>query len=134
MGSEMDAADFAEQRTAGLNLLTRANQIAERNRETWCNSMLELERGELLLLDASEEAGGEADAAFRQAVDIAADQGAKTLELRASMARARHCAKQGESQKALDMLSPIYGWFSEGFETPDLLQAKMLLGEFQRER
>jgi hypothetical protein len=91
--------------------------------------MLELERGELLLLDA--EAGGEADAAFKHAIDIAAAQGAKTLELRASVARARHCAKHGEGQKALDMLSPIYGWFSQGFETPDLLQAKTLLGELR---
>ena len=108
----------AGQPAAGLRLLIEANQIAERNHEIWCNAMLELERGELLLLDASEEAGGEADAAFKHAIDIAVDQGAKTLELRASVARARHCAKQGEGQKALDMLSPIYGWFSEGFETP----------------
>jgi class 3 adenylate cyclase/tetratricopeptide (TPR) repeat protein len=121
----------AGQRAAGLKLLTEANQIAERSHETWCNAMLELERGELLLLDASEEAGEEADAALKHAIDIAADQGAKTLELRASLARARHCAKQGEGQKALDMLSPIYGWFSQGFETPDLLQAKMLLGELR---
>jgi magnesium-transporting ATPase (P-type) len=55
----------AEQRAAGLKLLTEANQIADRNHETWCNAMLELERGELMLLDASEEAGGEADAAFK---------------------------------------------------------------------
>jgi class 3 adenylate cyclase/tetratricopeptide (TPR) repeat protein len=121
----------AGQRTAGLELLVEANQIAERNHETWCNAMLELERGELLLLDGSEEARGEADAAFKHAIDIAADQGAKTLELRASVARSRHWAQQGEGQKALDILSPIYGWFSEGFETPDLLQAKMLLGELR---
>jgi predicted ATPase len=121
----------AGRRAAGLELLTEANQTAERNHETWCNAMLELERGELLLLDASEEAAGEADEAFKLAIDIAADQGAKTLELRASVARARHCARRGEVQKALDMLSPIYGWFSEGFETPDLLQAKMLLGELR---
>jgi class 3 adenylate cyclase/tetratricopeptide (TPR) repeat protein len=121
----------AGQRAAGLRLLIEATQIAERNHETWCNAMLELERGELLLLDASEEAGGEADAAFKHAIDIAIDQGAKTLELRASVARARQCAKQGEGQKALDMLSPIYGWFSEGFETPDLLQAKTLLSELR---
>jgi len=119
----------AGQRAAGLKLLTEANQIVERNHETWCNAMLELEHGELLLLDA--EARGEADAAFKQAIDIAADQGAKTLELRASVARARNCAKQGEGQRALHMLSPIYGWFSQGFETPDLLQAKTLLAELQ---
>jgi class 3 adenylate cyclase/tetratricopeptide (TPR) repeat protein len=120
----------AGQRAAGLKLLAEANQIAERNHETWCSAMLELERGELLL-EASEEAGREADAAFKHAIDIAAGQGAKTLELRASVARARHCAKQGGRQKALDMLSPIYCWFSQGFETPDLLQAKTLLGELR---
>ena len=121
----------AGQRAAGLRLLIEANQIAERNHETWCDAMLELERGELLLLDACEGAGREADAAFNHAIDIAVDQGAKILELRASVARARLCAKQGKGQKALDMLSPIYGWFSEGFETPDLLQAKTLLSELR---
>src|SRR5262249_52032996 len=119
----------AGQRAAGLKLLTEANQIAERNGETWCNAMLELERGELLLLGPSEEE--EADAAFKHAIDIAANQGARTLELRASVARARHRAELGDGQKALDMLSPIYAWFSQGFETPDLLQAKMLLGELR---
>jgi predicted ATPase len=118
----------AGQRAAGFKLLTEAAQVAERNHETWCNAMLELERGELLLLDGSEEARGEADAAFKHAIDIAADQGAKTLELRTSIARARHWAQQGEARKAWDMLSPIYGWFSQGFETPDLLEAKTLLG------
>ena len=73
----------------------------------------------------------EADAAFKRAIDIAVDQGAKMLELRASVARARLCAEQGKAQKALDMLSPIYDWFTEGFETPDLLQAKTLLGELR---
>jgi tetratricopeptide (TPR) repeat protein len=121
----------AGQRATGLELLLEANQIAERNHESWCNAMLELERGELLLLQGSEEAKGEADAAFKHAIDIAADQGAKTLELRASAARARHWAQQGENQKAWDMLSPIYGWFSQGLETPDLLQAKTLLGELR---
>jgi tetratricopeptide (TPR) repeat protein len=118
----------AGRHAASLKLLTEANQIAEANHETWCNAMLELERGELLLLNGSEE---QADAAFKHAIDIAADQGAKALELRASIARARHCAQRGKGQKALDILSPIYAWFSQGFETPDLLQAKMLLGELR---
>jgi predicted ATPase len=118
----------AGRRAAGLELLTEANQIAERNQESWCNATLELERGEVLLLDASEEAGGEADAAFKHAIEIAADQGAKALELRASFARACLWAER-ERQKAFDMLSPIYGWFSQGFDTPDLLQARTLLAE-----
>jgi hypothetical protein len=110
-------------------VVSRAAQIAETNNESWCNAMLEVERGELLLLDASEEAIGEADAAFTHAIDIAIDQGAKTLG--ASVARARLCAATGEGQKAVDMLGPIYGWFTEDFETPDLLQAKTLLGELR---
>jgi class 3 adenylate cyclase/predicted ATPase len=122
----------AGRRAAALKALSDANQIAERNHETWCNAMLELERGELLLLEASEEAGREADAAFKHALDIAADQGAKTLELRASIARARYWAQKGEGQKALDVLSPIYGSFSQGFGTPDLLQARTLLGELRQ--
>ena len=121
----------AGQRAAGLKRVTEAGQIAERNHESWCNAMLELERGELLLLDASEGAGGDADAAFKHAIDIAAEQGAKMLELRASIACARLCAEQGEAQRAFDMLSPIYRWFAQGFETPDLLEAGTLLGELR---
>jgi tetratricopeptide (TPR) repeat protein len=116
---------------AGLELVTEAAQIAARNEENWCNAMLELERGELLLLNRSEETRGDADAAFRHAIQIATDQGAKMLELRASVARARLCTDYGERQKALDILSPIYGWFAQGFETPDLREARGLLEALQ---
>jgi class 3 adenylate cyclase/tetratricopeptide (TPR) repeat protein len=121
----------AGERAAGLDVVSEAARIAERNNESWCNAMLEAERGKLLLLDASDEARREADVAFRHAIDIATDQGAKTFELRASVARARLHAEQGESRKAFDMLSPIHGWFAEGLETPDLQQARALLGELQ---
>jgi tetratricopeptide (TPR) repeat protein len=116
----------AGQRAAVLKRLTEATHIAKRNEESWCDAMLEQERGELLLLDGSEEAS-RADAAFKHAIDIATDQGAKSLELRASIARACLRAGQGRCQEAFEMLSPIYGWFSEGFDTPDLLQARALL-------
>ena len=121
----------AGERATGLKLVNDAAQIAKRNGESWCDAMLELERGELLLLEASEEVRGEADAAFKHAIEIAADQGAKTLELRASIARARLYVAEHEGQKAFDMLSCIYGLFTEGFETPDLLQARTLLGELR---
>jgi class 3 adenylate cyclase/tetratricopeptide (TPR) repeat protein len=121
----------AGDRAAGLRVVSEAAQIAERNNENWCDAMLELERGELLLLDPSAEARGEADAAFKHAIDIATDQSAKTLELRARVARARLCAAKGEGRKAFDMLWPIYGWFAEGFETADLLRARTLLGELR---
>jgi class 3 adenylate cyclase/tetratricopeptide (TPR) repeat protein len=121
----------AGQRAAGFKLLTEAAQVAERSQESWCNAMLELERGQLLLLDASEEACDEADAAFKHAIDIAVDQSAKTLELRASIARARLYADQGEGQKAIDMLTPIYSWFAHGVETRDLLRARTLLSQIR---
>jgi class 3 adenylate cyclase/tetratricopeptide (TPR) repeat protein len=121
----------AGQRAAGFKLLTDAAQVAERSQESWCNAMLELERGQLLLLDASEEGCEEADAAFRHAIEIAADQSAKTIELRASIARARLYADQGEGQKAIDMLTPIYSWFAHGVETRDLLQARTLLSQIR---
>jgi hypothetical protein len=116
---------------AGLKLVTEAAQIAERNEENWCNAVLELERGELLLLDGSEETRREAEAAFKHAIEIATDQGAKMLELRASVARARFCADQGERQKACAILSPICGWFAQDFDTPDLLDARGLLADLQ---
>jgi predicted ATPase len=116
---------------AGLKLVTEAAQIARRNQENWCDAMLELERGELLLLEGSEETKGEAEVAFKHAIEIATDQGAKMLELRASIARARLCADHGKRRQAFDMLSPIYGWFAQGFETPDLLEARGLLDELQ---
>ena len=108
----------AGRRTAGLELVAEAAQIAERNQESWCNAELELERGELLLLSPSDDARKEAEAALQRATEIAAGQGAKLLELRASVERARLWAERGERQKAFDMLSPIYGWISQGFDTP----------------
>jgi class 3 adenylate cyclase/predicted ATPase len=115
----------------GLRLVAQAAQIAERNQESWCNSALELERGELLLLSTSDDALKEVEAALQRATEIAAGQGAKLLELRASVRRARLWAEHGESRKAFDMLSPIYGWFTQGFDTPDVLRARTLLGELK---
>jgi class 3 adenylate cyclase/tetratricopeptide (TPR) repeat protein len=121
----------AGRRAAGLRLVAEASQIAERNLESWCNAEIERERGELLLLDSSDDAREEAVAAFRRAIRIAADQGAKMLELRASAALARLWAQCGEREKALDVLTPIYDWFTQGFDTPDLHRASTLLGELR---
>jgi class 3 adenylate cyclase/predicted ATPase len=77
------------------------------------------------------EIGEEAEAAsfFQQAIDTARCQQAKSLELRATTSLARLWRDQGEPQKAHDLLAPIYGWFTEGFDTPDLKEAKLLLYE-----
>nr|WP_244421592.1 hypothetical protein [Mesorhizobium alhagi] len=122
----------AGRRDAGLRLIAKAAQIAKANRETWCNAELERVRGELLLLDPSGDAREEAEAAFKRAMEIATDQGAKMLELRARAALARFWAERNEHNKALDVLAPIYDWLAEGFDTPDLRQAGTLLGELTR--
>jgi hypothetical protein len=111
--------------------VAEAAQIAERNLESWCNAEIERERGELLLLDSSDDAREQAVAAFRRAIHIAADQGARMLELRASVALARLWARCSERKKALEVLTPIYDWFTQGFDTPDLRRARTLLGELR---
>jgi predicted ATPase len=66
---------------------------------------------------------------LQRAIDTARSQQAKSLELRAATRLARLWAKQGERQKAHDLLAPVYGWFAEGFDTVDLKDAKALLDE-----
>ncbi|MCP3395531.1 hypothetical protein NLM27_43395 [Bradyrhizobium sp. CCGB12] len=69
----------------------------------------------------------EAAACFRSAIEVAGRQGAKALELRAATSLARLWRNQGKQQQAYDLLAPLYGWFTEGFDTPDLRAAKALL-------
>jgi tetratricopeptide (TPR) repeat protein len=71
----------------------------------------------------------EAEACFLKAIDIARHQQAKSLELRATMSLARLWQQQGQKNKARKMLADIYGWFTEGFDTKDLQEAKALLEE-----
>jgi ATP/maltotriose-dependent transcriptional regulator MalT len=71
----------------------------------------------------------EADYDFREAIALAQKMNAKTLELRATMSLARLCGKRGKPREARAMLAEIYGWFTEGFDTPDLKDTKALLDE-----
>jgi predicted ATPase len=71
----------------------------------------------------------EAEECFHKAIEIAQRQGAKSLELRAVMSLARLWQKQGKKEDARQMLAEIYGWFTEGFDTADLKEAKVLLEE-----
>lgn len=92
----------------------------------WWDAELYRVRGELLL--ASGESGGAEDC-FRQAIDTARQQLAKSLELRAATSLARLWGSQKKQRTAAEFLAPIYDWFTEGFETPDLKEAKSLLEE-----
>lgn len=71
----------------------------------------------------------EAEAWLQRALDVARRQEAKSLELRAAMSLARLWQQQGNRTKIYDLLAPIYGWFTEGFDTADLQEAKVLLAE-----
>ena len=71
----------------------------------------------------------EAEASFREAIRVASIQHAKLLELRAAMSLARLWRDQGKVQQAHELLAPVYGWFTEGFDTRDLTEAKALLEE-----
>ncbi len=92
----------------------------------------ELERleGELLLLEpGAEDAGSQAEPRFRRALDLARREGARWLELRASISLARLLASRGRADEARALLQPVYDWFTEGFDTADLKDAKALLEE-----
>jgi predicted ATPase len=84
-------------------------------------------RGEALL--AGSGTVSEAEAAIEKGIDVARRQNAKSWELRAAMSLARLWGKQGRRGDVRDLLAPVYGWFSEGFDTQDLKEAKALLDE-----
>jgi predicted ATPase len=85
-------------------------------------------RGELLLARSAEH-HTEAETRFRQGLNIARRQQAKSWELRAAMSLSRLWQHQGKGDEARELLGPIYSWFTEGFDTADLQEAKALLEE-----
>ena len=86
-------------------------------------------RGALLLRQGPRPTWEEAEACFQQALAIARQQQAKSLELRAAMSLSRLWQQQGKQAEARELLAPVYGWFTEGFDTADLQDAKVLLAE-----
>jgi tetratricopeptide (TPR) repeat protein len=110
----------------GLNCLAEAAQIMETTSERLPEAELHRLRGELL--DATGDPSA-AERSYHQALAVAKLQSAKLLELRASISLARLWCKQDRRGEARDLLAPIYGWFTEGFDTLDLKEAKALLNE-----
>jgi len=109
-----------------LSALDEAIDIAHQSLVPYWDAELQRCKGELLL--AANDANA-AEACFRRAIEVAQAQSARSLELRAASSLARLLAKQGQRRQAHDLLAPIYGWFTEGFETADLKDAKALLND-----
>lgn len=130
-----DAYARAGQAEAGLKTLAEALAMVDRTQERVCEAELYRLKGALTLLQPSregDEAGhrDEAEACFLKAIAIARRQNARSLELRAVMDLSRLWRQQGKPGDARQMLAETYGWFTEGFDTADLQEARALLAEF----
>jgi predicted ATPase len=121
-----DAYGKAHQPKQGLIQLSEAERLVEATEERWAEAEMYRVRGELLIAMEDFDA---AEASFRRAATVAQHQSAKLFELRAATSLARLWRDQGRHAEARDLLAPIYGWFTEGFDTPDLKEAKALLDE-----
>ena len=128
----------------GLLVLAEALAVLSENRQSMWGAELYRLRSELTLAQSSvrrlessvpstttANTQAEAEECFRKAIDIAQKQKAKSLELRAVMSLARLWQSQGKRNEAHQMLSEIYNWFTEGFDTMDLQEAKALLTELK---
>jgi predicted ATPase len=107
-------------------ILDDALHIVERTGGHWIEAELYRHKGELLLCRGQPEV---AEEMYCKALSIAEEQEAKLWELRAAVSIARLRRNQGRRTEALDLLAPVYAWFTEGFDTPDLKEAGELLGE-----
>jgi predicted ATPase len=114
----------------GLELLAEAVDRALATDERWFEAELLRLKGKLLLF-AADGIPSEAETCFVRAIDVARAQSARTWELRAAVSLARLWRDQGKRNEARDLLAPVYGWFTEGFDTPDLKEAKTLLDELR---
>ncbi len=110
----------------GLQALTEAHTLMEQHEERYWEAEVARLHGVLLLRQTGPQQA-EAEAWLQRALDVARRQEAKSLELRAAMSLARLWQHQGKRQEAYDLLAPVYGWFTEGFDTADLQEAKALL-------
>ena len=118
------------QSSAGLAILAEALALVETTGERWWEAELYRLQGELLWAQAGTPPSvGEVEACMQKALAIARHQQAKSLELRAAMSLSRLWQRQGKRTEAHALLAPVYGWFTEGFDTADLQEAKALLEE-----
>jgi predicted ATPase len=118
---------------AGLAVVSEALTHADKTGERWYEPELYRLKGALLLHQSSDNQA-EAEHCFQQSLDIARQQQAKSWELRTATSLARLWQQQGKRQDAYELLAPTYTWFTEGFDTADLQDAKALLDALQAPR
>jgi predicted ATPase len=125
-----EAYGMMGQPEAGLEALAEALTLADKTSERWYEPELYRLKGELLLQQTSDNQA-DAETCFQHAIAIAQNQQAKSFELRATTSLAKLWQQQGKRQEAHDLLAPVYNWFTEGFDTADLKDAKALLDELE---
>ena len=108
--------------------IDEAMTVMQTTKESWCEAEVNRIAGEIALKSPEPDAA-KAEAYFERALAVARQQQAKSWELRAAMSLARLWRDQGKVQQARELLAPVYGWFTEGFDTRDLKEAKALLEE-----
>jgi predicted ATPase len=108
--------------------IDEATKAIETTKERWSEAEVHRTAGEMSLILAERDAA-KAEAYFERALSVARAQEAKSWELRAAMSMARLWRDQGKPQQARELLAPVYGWFTEGFDTRDLKEARALLDE-----
>jgi predicted ATPase len=110
--------------------ICEAIAAVQTTKERWWEAEVNRIAGEIALMPREPDAA-KAEVYFEHALEIARAQQAKSWELRAAMSMARLWRDQGKQQQAHDLLAPVYGWFTEGFDTLDLKEAKALLEQLQ---
>jgi predicted ATPase len=123
-----EARGKAGQVEEGLTVIAEAERFVTESGEHEYEAEVHRVKGELLLAQSpsNEE---DAEASFQKTLDVARQQSAKLWELRAARSLARLWQQQGREDEARELLAPVYDWFTEGFDTRDLKEAKALLDE-----
>jgi predicted ATPase len=122
----VDVASHLGHTADGRQALAEAHTLVEQHDERWWEAEVHRLRGVLLLRQPGTPPA-EAEAWLQRALDVARRQEAKSLELRAATSLAHLWQQQGKRQEAQDLVAPVYGWFTEGFDTADLQEAQALL-------